>query len=232
MTPEQVEAEDAADQGVGSQPAARRPHDLGVAHVEPDHLQPLGDQGVRAEPFDVLGQPTELVRGRSDPETGDVGAGGPPHLLHHAGVVTAAHRARGVADDHTSGCTSGACGYQPRLSVWAAAGLVVGGSLLLGGLTSLGQTYLPDWLRSLSNSMGGWTVFAFLLVGVSGVRPRLGAVLGAVSFVTLNAAYGIVSNWRGFYYADPLHSIWTYVGLVTGPVLGVAASHRQYVGRT
>jgi hypothetical protein len=116
----------------------------------------------------------------------------------------------------------------PRLSFWAAAVVVVGGSLLLGGLTSLGQTYLPDWLRSLSNSMGGWTIFAFLLVWLSGARARVGAVLGAVSFVTLNAAYGLVSNWRGFYYADPLHSIWTFVGLVAGPVLGVAASHARH----
>ena len=105
--------------------------------------------------------------------------------------------------------------------------VVVGGSLLLGGLTSFGQTYLPDWLRSLSNSMGGWTVLAFLLVWLSGARPRVSAVLGAVSFVTLNAAYGLVSSWRGFYYADPLHSIWTFVGLVAGPVLGLAASHAR-----
>jgi hypothetical protein len=102
--------------------------------------------------------------------------------------------------------------------------VVIIGSIVLGGLTSLGQTYLPNWLRSFSNSMGGWTVLAFGLVWLSRARSVLGAVLGAVSFVTLNASYGIVSSWRGFYYAPPLTSIWTAVGVVAGPVLGLGAS--------
>ena len=44
---EQVHAEDAADQGRGGDPAARRTDDLGVADPQPDHLQWL-DPGVHA----------------------------------------------------------------------------------------------------------------------------------------------------------------------------------------
>lgn len=101
---------------------------------------------------------------------------------------------------------------------------VVAGALLLGGLTSLGQGYLPAWLSSFSNSAGGWTVLAFLLVWLSRARPLLGAVLGAAAFVGLNEGYGLVSGWRGFFYAAPFTSMWTVIGLVFGPVLGVSAS--------
>lgn len=108
-------------------------------------------------------------------------------------------------------------------SAFLALLVVLPGALLVGGLTSVGQQYLPDWVKSLSNSAGGWTMFSFLLVWLSRARPLLGAFLGVVAFEALNEGYGVVSLWRGFFYSEPFSSNWTLVGLVAGPVLGVAA---------
>lgn len=102
--------------------------------------------------------------------------------------------------------------------------IVLLGALLIGGLTSIAQQYLPDWLRSLSNSAGGWTMFSFLLVWLSRARPLLGAFLGIVAFQALNEGYGVVSLWRGFFYSEPFASNWTLIGLAAGPILGVAAA--------
>lgn len=106
--------------------------------------------------------------------------------------------------------------------------IVLFGALLIGGLTSFAQQYLPPWVSSLSNSAGGWTMFSFLLVWLSRARPVLGAILGIVAFQALNEGYGIVSHWRGFFYAEPFGSIWSLVGLVAGPLLGVAAALTRY----
>ncbi|TFB86208.1 hypothetical protein E3O44_12160 [Cryobacterium algoricola] len=102
--------------------------------------------------------------------------------------------------------------------------IVLLGALLIGGLTSVAQQYLPDWIRSLSNSAGGWTMFSFLLVWSSRARPLLGGFLGIVAFQALNEGYGLVSLWRGYFYSDPFASNWTIIGLAAGPVLGVAAA--------
>ena len=105
--------------------------------------------------------------------------------------------------------------------------LALPGALLLGGLTSYGQGYLPSWLSSLANSAGGWTLVAFGLVWLGGARPALGAVLGLVAFQALNEGYGLVSDWRGFFYAAPFSGIWTLVGLLAGPLVGFAGSLRR-----
>jgi hypothetical protein len=111
---------------------------------------------------------------------------------------------------------------------WRTAGraaiVVVVFSLVVGGLTSPAQQYLPDQLHSLANSAGGWSMFAFLAVWLSRARPALGALLGAVSFVTMVEAYGLVSLWRGYFFADPFSSMWVPIGLCAGPVIGAAAS--------
>src|SRR4051794_28985393 len=85
-------------------------------------------------------------------------------------------------------------------SIVFATVLVAVGALLVGGLTSYGQQYLPSWVSSLSNSAGGWTMFAFLLIWRSGARMLLGGVLGIVALELLNQGYGIVSGWRGVAY--------------------------------
>lgn len=109
-------------------------------------------------------------------------------------------------------------------SAFFAFAVVLAGALILGGLTSVAQQFLPAWLNSLSNSAGGWTMLGFLLVWLSRARPLLGAFLGIVAFQALNEGYGIVSLWRGFFYSEPFASNWTLVGLAAGPLLGVAAA--------
>jgi hypothetical protein len=112
-----------------------------------------------------------------------------------------------------------------------ALGIVLAFSLIAGGLTSPAQQYLPDALRSFANSAGGWSMLAFLAVWLSGARPALGAVLGAVSFVAMVEAYGVVSVWRGFFLAEPFTSMWIPVGLVAGPVIGFAAACVRHSSR-
>jgi hypothetical protein len=49
-----------------------------------------------------------------------------------------------------------------------------------------------------------------------------------VGFEVLVEAYGVVSTWRGHYFATGFASIWSLVGLAAGPVIGVAASLSRY----
>jgi hypothetical protein len=112
---------------------------------------------------------------------------------------------------------------ESAVSAGRAVLTAVAGAVLLGGLTSFGQQYLPPWVNSLSNSAGGWTMFCFLIVWLSRARPLLAAVLGVVVFQLLVESYSVVTEWRGFDDGDPFTSIWTVVGLAAGPVLGAAA---------
>ncbi|RII97934.1 hypothetical protein DZF97_16785, partial [Clavibacter nebraskensis] len=106
----------------------------------------------------------------------------------------------------------------------SATAIVLVLSLLASGLTSPAQGVLPFWTASFANSAGGWSMLAFVAAWASRARPLLGAALGAASFVAMVEAYGAVSLWRGHFLAEPLHSMWIPVGLVAGPVIGVAAA--------
>jgi hypothetical protein len=107
-----------------------------------------------------------------------------------------------------------------------AVAIVVVGSILIGALTSPAQQYLPAWINSLANSAGGWSMFAFLLVWLSRARPVVGGILGAVSFILMVEAYEVVTALRGF--PTPPFSMWIPIGIVAGPILGVAASFTRY----
>jgi hypothetical protein len=106
-------------------------------------------------------------------------------------------------------------------------GTVVVLSFLLGGLTSYAQGFLPDAFASFANSASGWTVLAALLVLWSRARTAPAAVLGAVSFVLLVLGYMVASHVRGLVY-DPL--LFSAVGVVVGPFVGVAASWLRATG--
>lgn len=111
--------------------------------------------------------------------------------------------------------------------LWASLVAILG-AVLIGGLTSFAQQYLPPWVHSLSNSVGGWTMFSFLIVWLGRARPLIAAVLGVVVFQLLVESYSVVSEWRGFDDGDPFTSIWTVVGLAAGPLLGVTAGLVRY----
>jgi hypothetical protein len=106
----------------------------------------------------------------------------------------------------------------------AALVVVVVGAAIVGGLTPIGQRYLPDALRSFANSAGAWTALTFGLVYLSRARTWLAAVLGAVSFVVMNETYGVVSNLRGSFYSAPFGNVFALVAVVAGPAVGLAAS--------
>jgi len=101
---------------------------------------------------------------------------------------------------------------------------VAAGALVLGGLTSPAQGVLPEWLGGFANSSGGWSILVFALVLTVRARPALSAVLGAVAFVLLVEGYRIVSGWRGFPYDEPFQNVFTILGLLVGPVIGVSAA--------
>lgn len=102
--------------------------------------------------------------------------------------------------------------------------LVVGAGLVLGGATSWLQLALPEPLRPFANSIGGWAMLTFVIVWLAGARPVLSAILGVLAFQALNEGYGVMSLWRGFFYAAPFSSSWTYVGIPAGLVFGALAS--------
>jgi len=121
-------------------------------------------------------------------------------------------------------------GETRRSALWATV-VAIGGAVLIGGLTSVGQQALPPWLNSLSNSVGGWTMFCFLIVWLGRARPLLAAVLGVVAFQLLIESYSVVSEWRGFDDGDPFTSVWTVAGLAAGPIVGAAGGLVHYAPR-
>ncbi len=105
-----------------------------------------------------------------------------------------------------------------------AALVVLGTAAVTGALTSLGQQYLPDELRSLANASGTWFAVVLCALVVARPRPVLAIVLGALGLVVMNEAYGVVSRWRDFAYGGGFGSIWNLIALVVGPVAGIAAT--------
>ncbi len=105
-----------------------------------------------------------------------------------------------------------------------AAAIVVPVSVIVGGLTSPGQQYLPDALRSLANAAGPWFVVVLAAVYAGRPRPVTGIVLGIAGFLLLNVSYGVVSGLRGYAYSAGPHNIWTILALPAGVIAGLAAS--------
>jgi hypothetical protein len=111
----------------------------------------------------------------------------------------------------------------PREAIRASL-IVLVTAAVWGGLTSFGQQYLPEDLRSLANAAGPW--FAVVMASIMVARPRLGLamILGALGLIVMNEAYGAVSRWRGSFYGSGLGSIWNLIALVVGPMAGIAAT--------
>jgi hypothetical protein len=96
-------------------------------------------------------------------------------------------------------------------------GIVV--SLVLGALTSYGQTYLPDALRSLANSSGSWSAVALLVALLP--RHRVAAVAaGPLALLALLAGYELTSLARGYAVSLGTVAEWLAAAVVVGPFLG------------
>lgn len=105
-----------------------------------------------------------------------------------------------------------------------AALIVLVTAAVTGGLTSVGQQYLPHELRSLANASGTWFAVVMGALVVARPRPVLAIILGVLGLIVMNEAYGVVSRWRGFYYGGSLSSMWNQIALLVGPVAGIAAT--------
>lgn len=104
-------------------------------------------------------------------------------------------------------------------------------ALVLGGLTSFAQGFLPDAVQPLANSVSGWTLLTVLVLWWLPTRAWVTSVLGAACFVLLTVAYALVSTARGSYYSPVL---WAAVGVVAGAFVGLAVAwaRRRGVPRT
>ncbi len=126
-----------------------------------------------------------------------------------------------AADATTSAPTAG----RPRvgrlaLGLLGRILLVAVVAFAIGGLTPLGQAALPDALASLANSVGGWLIPTAALVFLFARGTIEAAVEGALAFVAMTMGYAVVSTMRGDVF-DP--SVWAFIGVFAGPVVGLAA---------
>lgn len=99
-----------------------------------------------------------------------------------------------------------------------SSALAVTVGLVIGGVTSFGQL-LPAVLNPLANSVSGWTIPMVALVWWARGGPTRSAITGALVFVAECLGYSLVSTLRG---NVDLELTWSLIGLVIGPVLGVA----------
>jgi FtsH-binding integral membrane protein len=103
--------------------------------------------------------------------------------------------------------------------------IALGGGLLVGVLTSFGQTVLPDQLRSLANGAGPWSAAAFALAVLAAPRGTLAtALLAAGALLAMLAGYDLTSVARGFPISTATTLFWIVAAVVAGPVLGIGAA--------
>ncbi|MGV8886427.1 MAG: DUF6518 family protein [Microbacteriaceae bacterium] len=100
---------------------------------------------------------------------------------------------------------------------------VIAAGLVMGGITSFGQQYLPEQLVSFANSAGSWTLLIFGALLVARLRMIPAIIAGVLALIAMNEGYGIVSTLRGFDYTGGLSIFWTFAAIGVGPVLGIAS---------
>jgi hypothetical protein len=105
-----------------------------------------------------------------------------------------------------------------------AVAVTVAIALAAGVITPFAQQYLPEWVNSLANASGSWTMIGLLAVYLSRARGVFAAALGITALLLLNEAYSAVSTARGHFYAGGFSSQWTYIAIAAGPIVGLAAS--------
>lgn len=110
-----------------------------------------------------------------------------------------------------------------RFGSAAAVAVVVGGGMLVGALTSIGQGVLPEVLAPMANSAGSWCLAAFGLAATTR-RPWLGALLGAAALFAMVIGYALASEVAGHAAGSRLILFWGVAAAVVGPPVGVAAA--------
>jgi hypothetical protein len=110
------------------------------------------------------------------------------------------------------------------IAIAAAAGL------FFGGLTELGQTYLPDRLLGLTNSGAPWMLIAVGLALLS--RTLLtAAIAGMLALAGLEIGYVTLAELRHFPSAWTTVTFWLLAAAAFGPIAGLTAQSLR-TGRT
>lgn len=108
--------------------------------------------------------------------------------------------------------------WRPPLAVLAGA-VVLG--LGWGAATSYLQTVLPDPVAGLANAVSPWLVVPFV-VGARSRTRGLAVAAGLLACVLQVAGYYATSHLRGFGVSTGTVVEWAAVGVVGGPVFGLA----------
>ena len=103
----------------------------------------------------------------------------------------------------------------------ARAALAVTSGLVVGALTSFGQSHLDGAPSALVNSASAWLVAPFL-VGAA-MRSDRGAALAGFTACGLQlVAYAVTSELRGFSYGAAIVAFWAICAVLGGPLFGLA----------
>jgi hypothetical protein len=94
--------------------------------------------------------------------------------------------------------------------------------LLFGGLTELGQTYLPDWLLGLTNSGAPWVLIAVGLTLLNRT-PWTAVIAGTLALAGLEIGYVTLAELRHFPSAWTTVAFWLLAAAVFGPIAGLTA---------
>jgi hypothetical protein len=111
----------------------------------------------------------------------------------------------------------------PGTAVRTAA-IVLGVAAITGILTPFGETHLPHSIRAAANSSAPWALIAFASVYFCEARGWLAAVLGASSFVVMDALFYLTYDLRGGYYPHHYLAFWLGIAIIIGPLVGLCAS--------
>jgi hypothetical protein len=103
----------------------------------------------------------------------------------------------------------------PRAVAFITAGL------LIGVLTSFGQTYLATPWAALANSVSAWLLAPFV-VGAFSRSARPAALLGAATCLAQLIGYDVTSVLRGFAAGVEINVFWALCAVVGGPAFGAA----------
>ena len=111
--------------------------------------------------------------------------------------------------------------------VWlgAAAALLIG--TVLGGLTDVGQIWLPWIASSLANSGGSWVLVSFLVALAAGSAARAVAG-GGLSLLGLVIGYYLTAAERGVAFSPAAVRFWVVAAVMIGPAVGLAAAWVRY----
>ena len=108
----------------------------------------------------------------------------------------------------------------PRSPRVARAGCVAVVGLVVGALTSVGQTYLDGPSNAFVNSASAWLVAPFF-AGAWTPTKRGAAATGFVVCALQLAGYYGTANLRGFPASHALVAFWVACGVIGGPIAGL-----------